>query len=307
MDTFHIYIHFPEHIINHISNTQTGIDFIEEFIMIIDLADCEKGSFLRYSNSNFNSFIESMDLIQEEKQNIFGNYSVQEVFSIVVQSAIDFDNNPLFESDDNKCYYKQWISANREPIDSEIIFKEIFERINLNGKTEKIILINMFEIDFKTKPIKIIKDCRLTQETTIKQFDYILSFNDLDEWLIKNRVKRNYNHNDNRHIENHPASLIVSKKKSPLIGGLAGKINAEFHLEKAIGDKNEVKDLMNFDDINNFYIWFEYENDNPQNQHHGYHLVSRQKPYQKDLDAESRIPSRVVKLLDYRKKKNCKK
>lgn len=311
MDTFHIYIHFPDNIINHISDSQMGIDFIEEFIMTIDLADCEKGSFLRYSKSNFDSFIELLDLIQQESENIFGHYSVQEVFSIVLQSAIDFDNNPLYILDESNCYYKQWVSENGES--NSIfpnIFKEIVERKNkISSHNEKILMINLFNIDYATNPIKIIKDCRTNNNTTkIVEFDFIINFNEIDEWFINNRLRRNYNYGDNRHIENTPQSLIKSLGKSPLIGGLGGKNNAEYHLKNAIGDKNSSKDfndLMNCDSNNNdFYIWFEYENDNPQNQYHGYHLVSRQTPYQKDLEAEKRIPDRVVKLLEYRKKKN---
>lgn len=301
MDTFHIYIHFPDNIINHISESQKGIDFIEEFIMTIDLADCEKGSFLRYSKTNFNTFIEALNLIQEETENIFGNYSVEEVFSIVLQSAIDFDNNPLYDLDESNCYYRQWVSENGEQNSTfPNIFKEMTEqKIKISSQNDKILMINLFNIDYATNPIKIIKDCRINKTTEIFKFDFITSFNEIDEWFIINRLKRNYNHEDNRHIENHPQSLIKSHDKCPLIGGLGGKNNAESLLKNAIGDKDEIKDLINFDYLNDFYIWFEFENENPQNQYHGYHLVSRKTPYQKNLEDK-----RVAKLLDYRKKKN---
>lgn len=52
------------------------------------------------------------------------------------------------------------------------------------------------------------------------------------------------------------------------------------------------------------YIWFEYENDNPQNQYHGYHLAHHDTE-ERDLrviEGEGRIPERVKRLLEVRRK-----
>jgi hypothetical protein len=60
--------------------------------------------------------------------------------------------------------------------------------------------------------------------------------------------------------------------------------------------------LVNFDSVKKCYIRFEFENDNPQNQYHGYHLVTP-KTHEMDTKAVKDIPQRMKDLIEYRRNK----
>jgi hypothetical protein len=76
-------------------------------------------------------------------------------------------------------------------------------------------------------------------------------------------------------------------------------------LNDAFGDQNaeqHSKDLMNFDAQKDRYIWFEYENDNPQNLYHAYHLAIP-KTHDEEKNAIERMPKRAKRFIDLKRNK----
>lgn len=297
MQVINTYIHFPEKLDDYIDSIDSGRNLIKEFQMIIDLADCEKNSVLFYSKSNKDLFFENIDVF-EEYFGYFGGIDFKTVIEILFQEA---QIHPINEEHQTKCIYSVYTS-NSTYLERNfpILFQETITTFKNLNKPDKIIILNLFNNYFSKESISIIEDCGQKGKQII-DLPFVENFKQLDEWLINNRIPRNYNMGDNRHIESHPESQINSHKKSPLIGGLGGKENAKKLLKNAIGDKKFTKDLINCDTTNNdAYIWFEDENENPQNQYHGYHLV-KAGTYEEDRTAVKNIPERVISIIDYRK------
>lgn len=304
MQTIHNYILFPESLDDslEIDTAKKSIDLIKGFQMTIDLADCEKGSLLYYSKSNKDNFIDNVKAFEELSKLNIGLYD----FETFVNTIFNEKDIIAVNEDVSKCKVTTYNSM-QGGLDEKppLIFFEVIKRNESLNQLDKQIVLNLFNCYFSQNPIMIIIDCTISN-SIVKNIEipFVTNFVDLDNWLIENRIKRNFNENDNRHIENHPQNKIASHNKSPLIGGLGGKQNAENLLKNAIGDKRSASnslDLMNFDTKNDAYIW--YENENADNQYHAYHLV-KAITHQKDDVAISRVSSRVLKILDYRKRLN---
>jgi hypothetical protein len=298
MRTLQAYIYFPENLDGGLDteDPQFGRTIIKDFHMTIDLADCEKHSSLFYSKSNKDIFFDNIRAFEELSKLNIGVYDLETTVNTI------FNENDAYavnESKDDDCTVVNY-NAKIGDLDKSIpsIFNDIIKR-NTGEDGDKQIILNLFNHYFSQNPILVIQNCKNDIVKTI-QIPFVTKFSELDKWLVDNRLKRNYNMDDNRHIENHPQSQINSHNKSPLIGGISGKPNAANLLENAIGDKRDSKDLMNFDSVNNCYIWYEFENINPQNQYHGYHLV-KVNDYVEDEKAVLKIPVRVKNILDYRK------
>jgi hypothetical protein len=296
MQAFHIYIYFPENPEEYIKNEEEGRKILKDFQMAIYLADCEKGSLVYYSKSNKDSFFNNLHAFEELSNLKVGSYD----FETVVNTFF-IENNILAISEDNKtgCQIKIYNSySNGLDTDLPSVFNAIVTKSSSLRGLDKQIILNFFNAFLSQNPVLIIVDCNGDVNTITVPF--VTNCKSLFDWLKESRINRSYNFNDNRHIENHPQSQIVSHKKSPLLGGLAGKQNASDLLNKAIGDKRLTKDLIYFDEFNEQYIWYEFENDTPQNQYHGYHLVIPG-TYASDVIAIKKIPERVVFLLEYLK------
>lgn len=296
MDKFNIFLHFlAEDIDDHINSTEDGLAFMESVTIGIDRADCEKGSDLFYQGSNKDSFLEQLAMIEELGN--FGIASPDVAINILLQDAYaeNWEENPHYKP--NECHYQ--IQGNQYSTTSDIpdVWKEIYER-KISDNQSKYILLNLYN-QFIYNDIKI-TICKIYNNNPLDYIDvfYIKNFDELDQWFNENRTPRNYNFEDNRHIETHPDYI---KNKSPLLGGMGSKTYAEFLLKNAIGDKKETQRLYNFDEKHKHYIQFEYEGNNPQNQYHGYHLV-KPKTYETDNNAVSDIPQRVIKILNYRQR-----
>lgn len=118
-----------------------------------------------------------------------------------------------------------------------------------------------------------------------KDANHSLSFQttlkDLHAWLSENRIpQRQYKYNS-KHGENGindnsrlpdgtPAALLKCDSKQ-----------AQQMLRKAIGDINIDKNLWYFDSERKKIIYFEFQNENPQNEYHCYHLSPGDKRYNK--------------------------
>lgn len=296
MQTINTYIHFPEKLDDYIDSVDQGRNLIKDFQMTIDLVDCEKGSVLHYSKSNKDLFFENIDAF-EEYFGYFGGLDFKDTIDILFQES---EINPINEDSETNCTYSVY-NKDSPYLDRDfpIIFRETLNSSKTLKGQDKLIILNFFNSYFSTNPISIIEDCGQKGRQII-DLQFVENFKQLDEWLIENRTPRKYNMGDNRHIENHPQSLINSHNKSPLLGGLRGKQNAEQLLKNAVGDKRKTKDLINCDINNNdSFIWFEDENENPQNQYHGYHLVKAY-THENDKKGIAKIPERALDILNYR-------
>lgn len=299
MQKIYSYIHFPDSLDDYIDCHEKGKSLVKDLRMSIDLIDCEKGSVIYYSKSNKIAFFESLEVF-DEVFGYFGGIDFKTLIDILFQEA---EIIPINESFQTPCNYSIY-NSNTTYLDRDfpLIFLESLSNLKRIIEPDKLIILNMFNNYFSNSKINIIEDCN-EMGKKIFELPFVENFKQLDDWLIENRIQRNYNMSDNRHIENHPQSQINSHNKSPLINGLGGKENASKLLINAIGDKRVTKDLINWDSNNQSYIWYEYENENPSNQYHGYHLVKAY-THEKDSKAIEKIPERTSDILNYREVQN---
>lgn len=287
-----IYLHFPRGIDNIFREREIAIKHTKDLQMMIDLADCEKNSKLFYCKSEKDNFIEDLIVVDEILNNI-GGYDFETAINILIN---DSDVKNILHKEETNCSYSIFEpSINDLDRDIPDLFKEIAKR-RLDNSRNNFLVINAFRLHFTSNSILIIKN-QAMQSQDIVEIPSVTRFVDLDTWLQGHRCERHFNNTDERHIETSPRYI---KGKSPLLRGIAGRSSAENLLKAAIGDKRETEDLMNFDEVNDNYIWYEFENENPQNQYHAYHLV-KPNSHERDIKAIEKIPQRVKKLLEYRK------
>lgn len=297
MSTIHAYIHFPENIDDEITSIEKGREIIKDFQMTIDLADCEKDSKLYYSKTNKENFFDNIEAHEELNNFKIGGYEFKEIIEILFNEN---DVKPVDESKIEGYEVKSFQTNGGYLVDNlPSVFYDIVRKDINSDETNKQIILNLFNAFFSQNPILLLKSNLDAVETI--QVDYVINFTGLDSWLQTNRQQRKFNNTDARHIENNPSYI---PGKSPLVGGISARNNASQLLINALGDKrrtNNVNDLVNFDDILNEYLWYEYEGDNPNNQFHAYHLV---KPitHERDNQAVNRIPDRIINLINYRKR-----
>lgn len=302
MSDFSIYFHFPaEDIFDSVDTEDKFRKFIEELTFLIDRADCEKSSNLFFSESNKDKFIEALRLSEEEYG--IGNFSVDLIINELLFNANNWEQKPKFESNENICLYRVWDLDGKQTIEEfPDVLKEITECIE--HSTNKCLLINVANTYFFNRDyIPVLKDCRDSKTDNFPKLFHIklvYQFSDLEKWFEENRTARNYNFRDNRHVKSH---RDYRNGKSPIIDGEAGKERLSELLKTAITDQRSKekisKDLINFDIKNNCYVWFEFENENPQNQYHGYHLVYADTE-ERNTQAENIIPERIKRILEYR-------
>lgn len=300
MNIFHLYILFPQGLDRHINNVDDASTFIKNFQITLIRADCEQGAILYYSSSNKEAFVEEAQVL-EELLGFFGILNFEEAINylLLTANANNWEQNTIHDIEEQYSFYKQWISENRSlGEDVPPTIKEITEkafRIR-NRQNEKSLLLNTLHFFPAKNPISMIKGSN-EGDPLIIPIVFVTNFQELDKWFLDNRQQRNYNMEDNRHIENHPSHKMG---KSPLLNGLNGKNHAASLLINAVSDQRDRAYLINFDEGNGCYIRFEYENDNPQNLYHGYHLV---KPitHERDLVEENKISNRIMSILEHRK------
>ena len=149
MNKFHIYINFPNKFDSKISSKEDGTEFVTEFQMTIDRADCENGSILYYSKKNKDAFFEELNLFQNEAfYGNFGGYTFEETLNILLDDVniCNWETNPIHDSLEKICYYRQWDSDSKNPIsDYPIVLNEITERDSRlsSQKTEECAFLNL--------------------------------------------------------------------------------------------------------------------------------------------------------------------
>ncbi len=286
-----IFIWLPTDDIDKMDNLQID-DFVAELNILIKRIRFEKNTTLHYKNDNI---AELIDLIETHIE--IESYGTIDLETLIL--SVLYDANAHYISEiENNCIYKLWnIDSQTISNNFPTILKNYVDK-SIANPTVKYLFLNFRNASNFRGTIPVFKDNR--DDETLPKFVHINQTNkfmDTDEWILKNRIERNYNRDDNRHVENHPD---YRRGKSPIIGGEGGKANLKNLLPSALCD-NQMKDLIAYDEAAQRYVWYEYEYDNPQNQYHGYHLV-KPTTHLQDLDAEKNIPIEVIEIIEYRRK-----
>ena len=114
-------------------------------------------------------------------------------------------------------------------------------------------------------------DCSLSYQTTLK---------DLHAWLSENRIpQRNFKYSE-KHGENGVGGWQLPHGTAAAVLECSRE-HAQEVLCSAIGDASVDNDLWYFDVDYGKVLYFEYENEIPQNEYHGYHLSQGDKGYNK--------------------------
>ncbi|NLR79669.1 hypothetical protein [Chitinophaga eiseniae] len=301
MRRFHIYIKFPIDLERHIASPQEGREFTLMLQIILDRADCEHGVKLYFEESNKQDFLNCLETILDLVC-YTGAYEMKEAIQYLLfeANAKNWEDGPLHEQNEEKWpYYKEFNPHSRNFEESPApVLKEITEKTVaiIDPVSERCLFLDILGSTSRN-PIPVIRVSK-DIKTDLINISVVTNFKELEIYFETQRIKRIYNHNDNRHIEGH-ARYIPGK--SPLIGGNIGKINAESLLQSAIGDQHKHRYLINFDPANSAYI--RYEDEGFQCQYHGYHLVQPGvRPHTRDTIAENEIPLRIISILEYRMK-----
>jgi len=315
MDTFNVFIHFPtENLEKEFLTKENLKSHIDDIIMICIRVVCENGATLFYLRPNLDKYIEEFTILNQlfeedynRKENEY-DYEKQK-FALNIDSNLrglieDAQDETSQKVEDN-CIFRLWIyKEDRIENDFPDILKHITER-QLKSKVVKHILINTdYSFHFPLNYIPVFKDCKNNNTTDLPQFvniPHLKNFENLEQWFKKNRTPRKFNFEDERHKQRKNTKNNQTKKgnKSPILNN--DKQHIASLLEDAIGNSNDKDYLINFDEKNGQYVRFEYENENPQNQYHGYHLVL-QGTYDRDEKEVSKISEKILQIIDYRKK-----
>jgi hypothetical protein len=289
-----VYIWFPTDNIADMNSEQIN-NFVREINIIVKRIWFEKGTRLLYENNNLEDLMLCLETKGEEEH--IGTID----FETLILSTLYTADAQFVRDNKNECIYKLWdFYSQKITNDFPNILKYYVSKLISNSGNKCLFLNFRNAFDYNRSIIPIFKDC--SNDNTLPKFVHIVQtnkFTETDQWLIDNGLTRNYNHSDTRHIENHPN---YRRGKSPIIGGEGGKTNLENLLPSALCD-NFKKDLIAYDEATSRYVWYEYENDNPQNQYHGYHLV-KPNTHVQDLEAEKKIPIEVLEIIKYRKEIN---
>jgi hypothetical protein len=303
MDVFNFFIIFPKETANtsvaDIVTDEVAHDaYLNKLKDFIDRADCEKGVKLFYDAAERTAFIKDLILGAE-----LGDYYLSDPFIVINNLLRNAEGFTEKERKQRESYfYALWDFESRRLVSNIPASVEDAFEDQINSAQSKQLVLNLGSEFFPMKKsVFIFRDVSSYDNQEMPKFiklEQVCNFKDLEEWLTKNRTPRQLNTTESRHNEHHPD---YRKGKSPILYDLSrddiAKANVEELLNKAVSDQYESKDLMNYDVIKERYIWFEYENDNPQNQYHAYHLA---KPvtHEADLDAVSKIPKRAKRFID---------
>lgn len=297
----YFYIHFTEKPETLVHSPVQFEELINHIIHMVDRADCERGAVLCFEETNATQFITNLDALKDFEEFV-GTLSTAEAISLILNglSAENWQEKQLHETDEWKAFYRHFPANTR--MTNEIcpdVLKETAERMamNLHHAGNKVLIIDIGNSFPDINYLSVIRGGGQS-EPEMFNISKVSDFKSLEVWIYANTPDRQYNYNDNRHIENHPNYIAG---KSPVLGGMGGKAHLAELLKSAIGDPKERQILANYDEANNgVYARYEYENVEHQNQYHGYHLVI---PFTHEPDPIEihKLPPRVVRLLEYRR------
>jgi hypothetical protein len=301
MDTFNLFILFPKDVLSEVITDEDSYQgYLNQISDLINRADCEKGAILFYDNSEYQAFANALDELAYAGE--FYLIKPRRILNALLKQAIDWTENEPKQF--NNCFYALW-DSNSFSVVQEIppSVKEAFEYQCSQDESKQLVLNLDTGFFPHKKALFIFKDRSNHDNQELPIFiklNQVCNSKSLDEWLMNNRTPRQLNVTDQRHNEH---STLYIKGKSPILYDLGRDNTAIAHIQdllnKAITDQYESKDLMNYDPTKEKYIWFEYENDNPQNQYHAYHLA-KPTTHESDLSAIAKIPQRAKRFIDKR-------
>jgi hypothetical protein len=303
MDTFNVFIIFPNEtsVADAVKDEVTYRAYLNTTKDLIDRADCEKGVHLYYNDSEKKVFINALTLLAESGEFYLLDPNV--VINELLRNAIDCTTSE--QKQQETAFYALWDFDSRQIVPTiPPSVKEAYKYQNEAGMGGKSLLLNIGnEFYPQKKALFVFRDSSTYADAQMPVFvkiDNVNHFEDLNDWFKQNRTLRQLNTIDQRHNEQSPNYDSV-RGKSPLLYDLSRNAEAVLHvqslLNEAISDQYANKDLMNYDLEKERYIWFEYENDNPQNQYHAYHLA-KPMSHEEDTNAVSRIPERAKRFID---------
>lgn len=112
-------------------------------------------------------------------------------------------------------------------------------------------------------------------------FSYCTTQRDLYTWLCYNRLPQRHYKYDSKHGENGINDGTRLPDGTPAAILYCSGEHAQELLCKAVGDVDIDENVWYYDVENQKIIYFEYQNANPQNEYHGFHLSPGDKRYDK--------------------------
>jgi len=204
-----------------------------------------------YDNENFNNFFELFDTFEEF-------YPSQEKRSLrrLIETTYAWQNWRINSQQNTDTTYTLY----NLPISNHTL-TEIAER-KKNTTTETFALLNNRALNINEDKIKI----KISRK--IIEIDNVKNTIELQNWFSQNRIPQRHFHIIEKHGENrHEPINWHGRLASPL---RCSEAKATELLKKAIGDT--IDELFAYDTEEDEFIVYKYENDNPQNLYHGYHV-----------------------------------
>lgn len=256
-------------------------DFLAKLEKILDISAREKNAHCYYNEVELANFLDKFDTneyyltnpreeLAEELYAFWERYYAN-ILNIIPLSARYF----VWKLDDI-----------RECSNTSSIIQCAEQKLRANENLQKFVLADLGSLQFSKPHASIIKDTQMYNNLPhMVKIDIISSKLELHQWFKANRTPRNYNFGDTRHGENGVGNR---PNKSPL---LSTKKHVADLLGDAVGDATRDRECVYyFDDAHGAYIRYEYENENPQNLYHAYHVPEK--------DIQTDIPRNVIDYFD---------
>lgn len=233
--------------------------FLTEFMKSIEWVYREKNATAFYSFENIQRFLDNFDGFKDDYL-----FNPAAAIEDILADAYNWQDQQLQEH--NSAYFV-WHKQTAHFVVNHT-FSEISER-QKNSPQQVSLLFNFRAATLDSNQITILKEEIENKQLSIDSFSYVSNLNQLYEWLVQNREKRNFNINP-KHGETGIAAHNKSRGNEVSLL-MCNRHQAQVLLDKAIGDVRLTTELYNFDTLYQRFIVFRFENETPQNQYHGYH------------------------------------
>lgn len=238
--------------------------FLKEFSTSVEWIYREKNTKSFYSAENVQRFLDNFEGFRDDYL-----FDPASEIGDILSNAYNWQEQP---EQQKNCTYFIWHEQTANLVLNHTL-SELAERQEKN-KEQSFLLFNFHGGSFQSKKITLLKEIREDNLLLLlSPFDQVNNEQELYEWIVENRQKRNFNLNP-KHGENGVGAH--KKNKGDTIDTLLCSRNeAQIFLHKAIGDTRKTTELYYFDTTHQKFIVFKFENETPQNQYHGYHPTNQ--------------------------------